>query len=211
MLLDLSDAGRRFDENANRVKNLVALYRGLNIGQPGKPLTAKSDVLRSSVVLLHAAMEEFLRELARVGLVHGSPDALAKIPIAGSEGRAEKFDLGSLSKFKGDGVTELIQKSIGEHLGRTTYNDPGNVKTLLKGVQIAVNEDRFRWDDVGNMMARRHKIVHEADRNPKRGRGHSRSEPLSQETVNKWIRAVEGLVTAVLDANANVREPSASC
>ena len=210
MKLDLTDAEKRFRENANRVRNLVELYRGLNVGQAGKPLTAKSDVLRASVVLLHAAIEEFLRELARVGLVDGSPETLAKIPIVGSEGRAEKFDLGSLSKFKDESVTELIRKSISEHMGRTTYNNPGNIKTLLAGVQIAPNDDGCSWDVVGNLMARRHKIVHEADRNPKAGRGHSRSEPLSQVTVNKWIKAVEGLVKEILDANRDGHEPQGS-
>ena len=201
MKLDLTDAEKRFHENANRVRNLVELYRVLNVGQAGKPLTAKSDVLRASVVLLHATIEEFLRELARVGLVDGSPEALAKIPIFGSEGRAEKFDLGSLSSFKDDSVRDLIRKSIGEHMGRTTYNNPGAVKALLKDVQIAPDHDRCSWDAVGNLMARRHKIVHEADRNPKTGRGHSRSEPLSQETVNRWLKAVEGLVKEILRAN----------
>ncbi len=206
--INLTDAQKRFSENTKRVRNIVLLYRELNIGQQGKPLTAKSDLLRASVVLLHASVEEFLRELARVGLVDGEPEFLSKIPISGSDGRAEKFDLGVLTKFKGKAVEDLIKESVFEKMKRETFNNPSDVKRLLKGARLDVDAMKCNWDTIGNVMARRHKIVHEADQNPKTGRGHARYEPVSQDEVNRWITAVEGLVEEIVRVNAVGEGPS---
>lgn len=57
---------------------------------------------------------------------------------------------------------------------------------------------------IDNYIKRRHKIVHEADKNPSRGRGNHASAPIDATTLNAWITAVDNLVTAVelvLDKN----------
>lgn len=193
------------------MENLVRLYSLLGAGKPGRRPKLASDVLRSAVVLLHAAFEEFLRELARQGLTHGTEEALNDIPLLGEGRRPKAFSLGRLAKFRAKTVDELLSESIDSHLDYESYNNPGEVKKLLEGVRIDVADLECNWDSVGRMMARRHQIVHQADKNPEHGSwGKPRTQTLSQATVASWVETVAHLVHEIGKASAVLQLPKTS-
>lgn len=190
--LDLTEPHARFTDNVARVRNLVGLYESLGEGKPGRRPKQATDVLRSAVVLLHAALEEFLREVSRKGLAASSTESLERIPLAGTGRYAEKFHLGSLTKFRGLTVDELLQKSVDDHLEYSSFSDPGDVKRVLKAVGLHVDHD---WSGLSAMMRRRHQIVHQADKNPEHGSwGKPRTQLIPQRVVEAWIAEVIALV-----------------
>lgn len=108
----------RYLENLNRVKRIVAIYNELVHAAGGKPLPTHGDLLRSSVVFMHAALEEFLRQLALAFLPTASPHVLDEIPLAGSVPgkRNERFSLGRLCQHRNKLVDDVISESIHEYL-----------------------------------------------------------------------------------------------
>lgn len=194
-LYDLDDAYARFGENVGRVTNLIRLYDNLGGGARGRRPTHATDVLRSAVVLLHASLEEFLRAVAREGLVYGTEKALDRVPLAGQGRSTKPFSLSRLQKFRDKTVDQLLTASIDAYLEYETYNNVEQIHKLLAGVRLDPKNLDCDWASIGRMMARRHKVVHEADRNPAHGpQGQPRTEQLRVATVQGWIRAVEGLV-----------------
>ena len=190
--MDLTEAYARFTDNVARVRNLVGLYEFLGAGKPGRRPKQATDVLRSAVVLLHAALEEFLREVSRKGLAASSTESLERIPLTGTGRYPEKFHLGSLAKFRGFTVDELLQKSVDDHLEYSSFSDPGDVKRVLGAVGLQVDHD---WTGLSAMMRRRHQIVHQADKNPEHGPwGKPRTQLIRQDVVESWIKAIVALV-----------------
>lgn len=189
----------RFEENIGRVESLVDVYVGLRGPHQGRRPVNSSDMLRAAVVMLHAALEDFFRSLARERLPFAQPASLDAIPLAGTGiARAEKFTLAAVAKFKGQTVDELVEDSIAEYLDRSSYNHPGELKRLVSDLGVDATTIHADWDTVGAMMDRRHWIVHQADRNPNRGqRGHQRAKSLGEWKVRVWIEAVRDLVEEV--------------
>lgn len=185
--------------NINRVRNLALIYKTFLSGTgSGRRDVESSDVLRASTVMLHATLEDFLRELAQWKLPHTNADYLKEISISGSEGKAQKFDLSSLAKFRGKTVSDVIEASVKEHLAQSTYNNVHDVKKLLSAIGLDGSKfDRF-WINLGRMMDRRHNIVHRADKNENTGVGHYSAKSLSHAAVIKWIDTVEGFIEETL-------------
>ena len=204
-ILDLTEASARFEENVDRVRNLVRLYDSLGGGKPGRRPKQATDVLRSAVVLLHAALEEFLREVSRKGLASSLPQELDRVPLAGTGRNAEKFQLGSLVKFKDITIAQLLQESVNEHLEYSSYSDPGAVKRTLSAVGLQIDHD---WSGLSAMMRRRHQIVHQADKNPEHGTwGKPKTQLIRQGVVEGWIEIVGALVRKIAERS---REASSS-
>jgi hypothetical protein len=125
-------------------------------------------------------------------------DALNDVPIARSDGKAIKFTLGALVKFRGRSIDDVIKDSVLEHLEQSTYNNIHDVKTLLQ----AIGQDPLIVDEyataLGEMMARRHHIVHRADKNESVGTGHYKAKSISHEKIAEWIDTTERFVAKVL-------------
>jgi hypothetical protein len=185
--------------NLDRVKNLAAIYKDklAGTGSGRRPVNA-ADILRATTVLLHASLEDFLREIARWKLPIANADALNEVPIARSDGKGHKFTLGNLVKFRGKSIDDVIKDSVLEHLEQSTYNNIHDVKTLLQ----AIGHDPLIVDEyaakLGEMMARRHHIVHRADKNESVGPGHYSAQSISHEQVAGWIDTTERFVAKVL-------------
>ena len=72
----------RFNGNLERVGHLVEIYETLTAG-PGRRPVDTSDILRSAVVFLHAALEDFLRSLLEWKLPSAQASYLKDIPLKG--------------------------------------------------------------------------------------------------------------------------------
>jgi hypothetical protein len=185
-------------ENLERVKSLLDLYAAQRGKGRGRRVVALSDLLRAAVVLLHASLEDFLRQVATERLPSAGAAALDQVPLAGMKtGRPEKFFLGALAVYRGSMVDDVIRRSVDEHLARASYGSVEEVAVLLQALGVDVKKVNAQFGALAELMKRRHHIVHQADRNPRRGAGQQQAQSLGSVAVARWLRAVEGFVADV--------------
>jgi len=158
-----------------------------------------AEILRAVVVLNHAYLEDFLRNLALALLPLAGEEALNSVPLAGTTGRAEKFFLGKLARHRGKGIDDLIRESVSTHMERSTFNSVTEILLFLESIelklprtkenvasplpQLGVERDTLALLEA--MMKRRHHIVHRADRN---NAGDGLLE-ITQNEVVLWLAA----------------------
>ncbi len=195
----LDEIGSRFENNLRRVRNLVEIFDRLSPEDVDREIFA-SDLLRASIVLLHAALEDLLRSLAEWKLPTAAPAALASVPLQGvSDPRRTRFTMPELAKHRGRSVDDVVRDSVLFYLERSSYNDPGDVKRIVAtcGGNPSVVEGFVRW--MGPIMRRRHWIVHRADHSRTlEGRRHE-AQAVDRATVNTWIDKVEQLGDSILN------------
>ncbi|CAN7654367.1 hypothetical protein [Rhizobium sp. LjRoot254] len=183
-----------FFSNISRVEKLVALY-----GPPkqGRRKVNDTDVLRAALVLLHATLEDLLRSVLTWRVPSGTEDVLDAYPFANAQHkRPDKITLGGLSAYRGMTVDALIEKSVVEFLDRwSSFNDLGEVKKALKAAGIAAAAvDAHDFGELAAMIARRHNIVHKADRNEQRGgRGNHPTKSIGLATIDNYLQSVRDL------------------
>jgi len=189
-----------FAQNIKRVENLISLY-----GPPvrGRRKVKETDILRAALVLLHATLEDFLRSLLILKVPNADQEIVDKYPLAGSDRkRPEKFSLGALAKHRGTSVDELIRQSVVDYLDRwSNFNDLGEVKKAL--VLCGIDNDLIEGHDFGYlpaMIARRHNIVHKADRNGiRQGQGHHTTKSIGLKEISRYVESVKNLQSFVVD------------
>ena len=155
-----------------RVRNLIALYDAVRgEGQGRRPVRA-ADILRSAVVFNHAAIEEVFRGLVAWKFPMAGEGVLNDIPLVGvaDHGRAEKFFLGKLANHRMKTVQDLINESIDAHLSNFTVNNVADVCSILTKIGVAPSHVGAEFPPLTEMFARRHHIVHQADRNERQVR-----------------------------------------
>ena len=188
------------NDNLTRALNLVNIYEKYLLGAgKGRRPVASSDILRASVVFLHATLEDFLRTLAEWKIPQGNQEVLNKIPLLGqANGRPEKFLLGELVRHKSKTVEQVFKESVTKYLEKSNYNNVGEVKSLLKDIGIDPNTVSVSFNELGKLMSRRHHIVHRVDRNDKPGRGNHKAKPINHGNVRVWVCVVEKFIDDVL-------------
>ena len=186
----LPEIRTKFDDNIARVRNLVTLYTDAlaGVGQGRRPVNS-SDVLRAATVLLHATLEEFLRGISRWRLPDASEDALNEIPLVGLQ-RADKFQLGRLSRHRGESIDDVITASIEKHLERSNYNNTTEITHLLESIGVDVQRVNDLYPQLTELIERRHLIVHRADRDNHPGRGFHRTKSIGRQNILRWIDIV---------------------
>jgi hypothetical protein len=159
-----------------------------------------TDILRAATVFTHAALEEVMRGLATWKYPTAGEPVLNEVPLVGitDHGRPEKFFLGKLVNHRGKTVQDLITESVSAHLGNFTVNNTTDLSVFLRKIGVepeTVNQD---YALLSELIARRHHIVHQADRNYVPGRGHHRARQLNPNTVSSWLDAVGRFAEQVL-------------
>ena len=138
------------------------------------------EILRAVVVLNHAYLEDFLRNVALWLLPIAGEETLNKVPLAGVAGRAGKFQLGKLAEHRGKKIDDVIQESVAAFMDRSTFNNVTEIMSFLESVNVKlpsceevdspsraipglpIDEEVLGLLDA--MMKRRHHIVHRADK-----------------------------------------------
>jgi hypothetical protein len=160
------------------------VHRGLKLVQAAAQIEDKEtseEILRAVVVLNHAYLEDFLRNLALWLVPLGDEETLNKIPLVGTAGRSEKFQLGKLAQHRGKKIDAVIRESVAAHMERSTFNSVTEIMTFLASINVnlkrreeetkssasefphlAITEDTL--SQLEAMMKRRHHIVHRADK-----------------------------------------------
>jgi hypothetical protein len=188
---------RRFEQNLGRAKSLVVAYRAALPGASGRPSVATTDLLRGSVVFLHAAVEDLLRSVLAWKLPFARPKVLEDVPLVGTPPRT-KYTLADIAVHRGISVDELISRSVAASLERSNFNDVAEVASALakSGVPSSVLDPY--GSRLAAMMSRRHWIVHRADRNRAQGSGQFAAQSLPPDLVETWIASAEAFGVAVL-------------
>lgn len=190
-----------FDQNIARVDALTDLYDSLPRAVKGRHSGGGADVLRAAVVLLHASLEDLLREVAWFRLPDGAAEALSQIPLAGCAPR-EKFTLGDLTRFRGMMVDQVLQKSVSQHYqSSVTFNSVSDVAGLLERSGIKQERVKRFYSALGEMIARRHHIVHRAD---VVDRSHG-PQSLGAEKVQRWASATRRFGHTLLSEMSNAK------
>lgn len=207
---ELSEAMTRVMSNVARVQKLLEIYdnvrRSTYEGRGRSNVHAK-DLLRACVVLLHATLEDGLRNLLRFRLPR-TREVFDDIALAGinDTGRPEKFLLGRLERFRGKTIDEVWNESLAEHLTRRSFNSGTDLATALKQIKAGYSCDDALLGSLSDLISRRHHIVHNADINEQRGRqGQQFARSLGRRAVAEWAEAVVELFLQILDALAKER------
>ena len=192
----------KLNQNLARVESLVVTYETHPDAQgAGRKRHEVLDVLRAAVVLLHASLEEILRDLAYWKLPNAAPDVLNRIPWVGHT-PSKKLALGEIANHRGKTVDEIMTESVNAHLERSNFNSVTEMSALLESVGIDVGQINARFTDLQALMDRRHQIVHRADRQQTViGRGDHQIRAINKEMVRGWTSAVEdfgGALNALL-------------
>lgn len=190
----------RFEDNLARVRNLVTIHGALAGTRRGRRPLHASDVLRGAVVLLHAALEEVLRSVAAWRFPQLGDGVLNDVPLVGlsESGRPEKFLLGRLAIHRTKTVQQLIDESVNAHLNYFNINGTTELAVFMRKVGVEPLPLDAHFPALGAMIARRHHIVHQADRNDNPGRGQQRARTLSEAQVLDWTATTRGFVHAFL-------------
>lgn len=182
------------DENLDRVENLVSLYGPVT---PGRRKVQDTDILRAALVLLHASMEDYLRSLLAWKIETFDQETLNNYGFPnGNKRPPTKITLGELAAHRGKSVNDLITEAIEAHLEEfQSFNDLGEVKKALKQCGIGNGTvDARDFSDLPDMIARRHNIVHKADRNDVvGGQGNHRTKSLGRPAVERYVQSVKSL------------------
>jgi len=190
----------RLHDTLSRVEHLVRVHEKV-YGRRAMKKAAEGDILRSGVVFLHAALEDFLRGISIVYLPDSSSEALDKIPLLGSDShRPKNFGLGALLVHKHKRVGRLIEQSVAAHLRKSNYNNVSEIDSLLTDC------GNSKWPDIketfpplGQLMERRHRIVHRSDSTDTRQTGRQKAAPIAMDEVNRWLGAVRKFASAIVE------------
>ena len=207
---DILDA---FDSNMSRVQNLICLYNILIVerkkskeGSPGfiKKRVVQEDVLRVALILLHASMEEFFRSLLKLKLHNRGAAGIGKLLIKNNN--ACKFSINEVY-----GLDDIKSKALVEskilHFLKELYRvgNHGKVKDSLKSLGIKPTKvNQYEYNELAEMIERRHNIVHNADKKDLDGEGQHNVKSLGLDTVKKYSDEVKKIRQFVSDNRKDI-------
>ncbi len=199
----MQSAKVHFEKNIIRVKNLGAIYQSIN--SQTTPILDLSDILRAQYVMLVSALDHFIHELVRFGMIE----------IYNENRRATKEFKEFI--FSTDKNT-LFQKAIMEEKSDVWLNHQIRHRNGFKSFQEAdkIKEAMFLiievdiWTEVANVLEedvrqikrrlnliidRRNQISHEADIEPT----YQELRNIYVEDINDSIVFIESLVEVIFD------------
>lgn len=192
-----------FRDNIQRVRALSQHY--VQLAAPSGQLAAQNsmiseDVLRASIVLLHATFEEFMRGITLWKLPDRGPEELTKIPLLkhSEHNRAQKFSLAELHEFKSYTIEKLIVESIEDHLNTRSYNSIEDIVTFLNSLGFEKAPLEHLFPGIAKLIAKRHLIVHNADRNRDSEDGLAPLLPVGYSEFLDWLSNVEDFAGIML-------------
>lgn len=178
-----------YDNNIRRVKSLCALYNSLKTSKAKDGKNYKlTDILRSATVMLHSSFEEYFRcTLRDVLSKQYDENTIKSLDMKSSDGKhKEKFTLSELVQYKGKTINDFIVDQINFTLDSTSFNNYSDVFRWSEKMNISLHSFS-KQGSFENLVARRHKIVHEADNNKE---DQYQLTSIQESTVKEWIDVV---------------------
>jgi hypothetical protein len=196
----------RFLANHGRAVDLVRLHDALvgEIHQRGFGQIATDDIvldlLRASVVLLHASLEDLMRTAGSLRLPLATSEVLKNIPCGRGDARRTTMTLGDLADFRGQSVEDVISKNVETYLDRRSYNDPTELAVALAEMGLSSKLVTPYAPLLMAMMKRRHHIAHQLDLNVEAEPSGHQTHPIDAAGVRKWAEAVRQFGLALIEA-----------
>ena len=193
-LSEFEDAWKVLAHNICRVRSLIRHHKSLvkieksedNISNMERTSRLNEDILRAAWVLVHASMEDFLRSLLKWKFKNNYYDKICTLLV--------KKNL--TVKCRGRKPKCKPNEVVKEYL-ETNYSVGNKNKIVLSLMSMGICEEKAKNYDYGELdelMNRRHKIVHSADRNFEGEEVGVREEnEIQVEPVEKYIKEVEKL------------------
>jgi hypothetical protein len=211
----------RLCDNLARVDSLINLYdyastllrrheEAVRQGhvQPMERAPDPLEILRASTVFLHASLEDVLRSMAAKHISRTNRDVLKDVPFLDSGIRANKASLADLLRYQGETIEGLIDKSVNQWLEHQSFNDCNDIAAFLQRIGIDSTACNSECATLDEMIKRRHKIVHNADRRDVYDESkYSTLESIDRDTVIKWRESVQRFVVIVMHELQTVVDP----
>ena len=188
---------RMWADLVSRFFGTMIRMTNLFLNANGRPPEVGADMCRAAIVYLHAALEEVLREAARLQISTCQPGALAKVPLSmGDKREKQQFGLSDLAEFRGLTVLDVLEQSFDDYLSTRSFSKAGQIAAWLKEFRIPVETFDRHASSIQGLLERRHRIVHRADCasgcNPDPWTG------ADLERAQEWISAVTRLGANIL-------------
>ncbi len=162
----------QFHISINRVRDLIAVHN--SVKAQSTPALDLSDILRAALVLAVSALDYYIHEVVKLGMLEihqglrPEPPAFSSFQISlgtAREGLKNPPDFGS-----------YLEDEIRQRHSYKSFQQPDNIADAIRLIS-----DKKLWQEVGNIMGRpdkdikqelkiiidrRNKIAHEADIDP---------------------------------------------
>jgi len=199
----LENLGFYVEKNFERVNNLMEIYEIITPKKKGRKPVKSLDLLRVTVVLLHASLEDYLRSLMKTLLPIANKEYLKGIPLFLNQNeyrKTTKFELGELAEHRDLTVDSLISLSVEQYLNRESYNNTNEIASALERIGFAITPEMTNLlNDLDKMIARRHNIVHQTDRELKDGQGFHEAKSINYKQVKKWRNVVDKFMAEIVN------------
>jgi len=206
-LLDLNVALGSYLHNEDRVMTLIGIHQAaLNLKIHGSQNLFEnyfaaldiSDILRSSVILLHANLESCLRTLWLHYLKYKSKWSKIDVPFPGNEPTPRvKIGIQELQNFRGKTIDEIVLQAIEEHVAKSSFGNTDQVTRLLKDISVDPAPLREYLPELDELFRRRHRIAHFTD-NVDFQFGNNIVTPIELNEITIWMRTCHSFVFDLL-------------
>ncbi len=197
----MQSALNQFQISIRRVRDLIAIHN--SIKAQSTPALDISDMLRAALVLCVSALDYYVHEVVRLGMLEihrgtrSEPPAFSRFQI--SLGSARQA-LNMSSNFD-----SLLEYEIRQRHSYKSFQHPDSIADAIR----LISEQKL-WREVGNLMRqpakdikqqlsiiveRRHKIAHEADIDPTLGLGNRWR--IDEVLVNDAVDFLEQVVESI--------------
>lgn len=202
----MSDSFEIYMDNIRRTRNFITLYEKAKSSGPGRKDTLTTDILRSGTVFLHATVEEYLRttildcRLKKLEDKDNSKAALINVSLPGDNSghsKETKYKVMELLDYREFTVDELLKESLKDKTSYLTFNEYSQIVSSLNEVGIHINDKYDKQELIDGYIKRRHKIVHEGDKNENKGSGNYRTASINATQLNSWIEAADELINLI--------------
>jgi hypothetical protein len=189
----------QFAENVGRARSLVSL--SLSVEKVTAGVIDATDLLRASIVLAGAALDHFVHEVTRAGMVDMYRGVRPTTPAFVTF----RVPLAALQEAIADPTSDTwLYEAVREAHGWVSFQRPEKIAEAIR----LVSHVRL-WDEVGKQLRmstqdvkvklsviidRRNKIAHEADMDPTRP---GERWPISSALADEAIDFIEALGRAI--------------
>ncbi len=166
----MKDVYSRFEGNARRVREMVAIFQALSRQTTG--VLDLTDILRAAVVALVSAFDYFIHEIVRVGIL----ETASGTRVPSGKYSSFKISMATAVSFQGAINLSALEHEVRSQHGWLSFQEPDKVADAIRLVS-----DVKLWEVVGGRMGhtpqgvkgmlklivdRRNKIAHESDMDP---------------------------------------------
>ena len=190
----MQSAFDQFRISISRVRDLIAVHNSVRV--ISTPALDLSDILRAALVLSVSALDYYVHEVVRLGMLE---------IYSGSRSEPPAFSRFQVSLGSTRSLDNLLEDEIRQRHSYKSFQQPDNIAEAIRLIA-----DKKLWEEVGNLMDRpakdikqelsiivdrRNKIAHEADIDPTFDLGNRWS--INEELVNDAVDFIEQVVESI--------------